>query len=107
MCFSAFQAQRTTPSDFLLAAETRLSTMAPVYSHRRAGPVARAERGVRTALADLHLYSHHWEVLARVSYKYALCSFIHRHCNVAVSFYSASARPARMRRFGDAASVVD
>lgn len=55
--------------------ETRLSATAPVYSHSRAGPVARAERGVRTALADLHLYSHHWEVVARVSYKSDVRSF--------------------------------
>ncbi|KAL8452309.1 hypothetical protein Emag_002428 [Eimeria magna] len=41
----------------------------PVYNRSRGGPVAKVQRGVRTALADLHLYSHHWEVLARVSYK--------------------------------------
>ncbi|KAL8452196.1 hypothetical protein Emed_001503 [Eimeria media] len=44
-------------------------TRSPVYNRSRGGPVAKVQRGVRTALADLHLYSHHWEVLARVSFK--------------------------------------
>ncbi|KAL8273288.1 hypothetical protein Esti_002789 [Eimeria stiedai] len=50
-------------------AGTSNAARSPVYSRSRGGPVAKVQRGVRTALADLHLYSHHWEVLARVSYK--------------------------------------
>ncbi|KAL8431567.1 hypothetical protein Efla_000613 [Eimeria flavescens] len=41
----------------------------PVYCRSRGGPVAKVQRGVQTALADLHLYSHHWEIVTRVSYK--------------------------------------
>ncbi|CDJ37032.1 hypothetical protein, conserved [Eimeria tenella] len=40
-----------------------------VYARSRNGPVAKVQRGVRTTIRDLHLYSHHWELLARISYK--------------------------------------
>lgn len=44
-----------------------------VYARSRNGPVAKVQRGVRTTIRDLHLYSHHWELLARISYKCVHC----------------------------------
>lgn len=58
-----------------LDAEGPTPAASPVYAHSRAGPVATVRRGVRTKVAELHLYSHHWEVLARISYKYAFCLY--------------------------------
>ncbi|XP_026192785.1 replication protein A 70 kDa DNA-binding subunit [Cyclospora cayetanensis] len=55
--------------------EKSTNCLSLVYAHSRSGPVAKAQRGVRTALSDLHLYSHQWEILARISYKSEVKSF--------------------------------
>ncbi|KAL8434885.1 hypothetical protein ACSSS7_002851 [Eimeria intestinalis] len=80
----------------------------PVYNRSRGGPVAKVQRGVRTALADLHLYSHHWEVLARVSYKSPVRGFANAKGESSlftVNLIDAQATEIRATFFGRAVSL--